>query len=74
MSTSRAQAHRSVDGHSPAMKLVVTGTDEWARIASRSATKHASRASFVKRAKSRRCAGLTTEAATAGTPTCSHSP
>src|SRR5665647_3798017 len=74
MSTSPAQRHKSTEGHELAMKLVVIGMPgDSARIASRSATKHSSSASEVYRAKSSRCAGLTTEGASSGALICSHS-
>jgi hypothetical protein len=57
------------------MKLVVIGMPgDSARIASRSPMKHSSSASEVYRAKSSRCAGLTTVAAIAGAETYSQSP
>jgi hypothetical protein len=62
-----------VDGQLAAMKFVVTGAEECARIASRSAMKQARRAASENRAKSSCCAGLTDVAAAAGTCTCSQS-
>ena len=66
MSTSRAHAHRSVVQLWLAMKLVVTGWVACRRMVSRSRMKHSRSWSSVNRAKSSRCAGLTTDADAAG--------
>ncbi len=55
------------------MKLVVTGTPGlWAATMSRSAVKHSSSASLVKRRKSSACVGLTKYWARRGGTTSSH--